>query len=334
MQPGPGPTHVRPSHVHGDRDVLDVLLARRAAGSVPGARDDGHRVALVVGGGGMRGSYVGGMIKAIEQAGLRPGFDEVYGSSSGAVNAAGFLVGGAADAAACYHDDMADPVFIDMKRLGRGPVVNLDFLMHEVLGNRKPMDWAALGDSATTLHIVATDTADLTAHALPTPSDADGWRTAVRASATIPLLAGKPVEYAGRRWIDGSVGEPLAVARALRGGATHVLVLLCRGSGDLHGVPGAPLSWWARSLDVAVPGLGSLAQGSRRYGADLQVVTDAAHPVRGMGKLAAIGPRASAEVGALCTDPVAVARAVTIGEESALEAIDAAAGDPDEPAAA
>jgi hypothetical protein len=115
------------------------------------------------------------------------------------------------------------------------------------------------------------------------------------------------------------------MARALRGGATHVLVLLCRGSDDLHPDADAGLSLWARALDRLVPGLGSLAQGSRRYGADLRLVTDAAHPDRGPGHLAAIGPARSAGMGALCVDPVRVGEAVRIGDESAAAALDAVA---------
>ena len=278
-------------YLHGDRDVLRVLLDRRAAAGGPGDHDDGHRVALVVGGGGMRGAYVAGMLHALQRAGLTPAFDEVYGASSGAFSSAAFLTGEAAACAASFPEDLSTKVFIDMRRLGgRRPVVSLDHLVQEVLGRRKPLDWSALGTTPAPLRIVATDADDLSPHTLPEPDSVQGWERTLRASATIPLLAGPPIEIGGRRWIDGSVGEPLAMARALRGGATHVLVLLCRGTDDLHGDADAGLSLWARALDRLVPGLGTVAQGSRRYGADLRLVTEAAHPDRGPGHLAAIGP--------------------------------------------
>ena len=110
--------------LHGDRSVVRVLLERRAAGSTPGERLDDHRVALVIGGGGMRGSYVAGMLHALERAGLCAAFDEVYGSSSGAISAAAFLTGEAAACAACYPEDLCTRTFIDMRRLRSGrPVV-------------------------------------------------------------------------------------------------------------------------------------------------------------------------------------------------------------------
>ncbi len=321
----PGVTTGLLPHVHGDRDVLRVLLARAAGVSRPGGRRDPHRVALVVGGGGMRGAYAAGMLRALHRAGLRGGFDEVYGASSGAFSAAAFLVGSAEAGAAAWPEDMASRRFIDLRRLSTGrPVVALDHLVYEVLAHRKPLAWDRLAPSPAPMRAVATDTADLTAHTLA-PVSVPDWQRALRASASIPLLAGPPVEIDGRRWIDGSVGEPLAVARALRGGATHVLALLCRGTGDLHADADARLSLWARALDRLVPGLGTVAQGSRRYGRDLQLVTDAAHPDRGPAHLLAIGPDHSAGIGSLTIDPTAVADAVRIGEESTARAVQCAA---------
>jgi predicted patatin/cPLA2 family phospholipase len=312
--------------LHGDREVLDVLQDRRAGRTSPGARDDEHRVALVIGGGGMRGAYVAGMLRALDRAGLVLAFDEVYGASSGGFSGAAFLTGDATACAASYPEDLCTDVFINMRRLGtRRPVVALDHLVHDVLGDRKPLAWHELGRTPAPLRVVATDAADLTAHTLEGMETVADWQRALRASASIPLLAGPPISYRGRRWVDGSVAEPLAMARALRGGATHVLVLLCRGTDDLHPDADAGLSLWARALDRLVPGLGTLAQGSRRYGADLRLVTDAAHPDRGPGHLAAIGPARSAGMGALCVDAVRVGEAVRIGDESAAAALDAVA---------
>lgn len=312
----------RPPFVHGDLEVLQLLLRRRETGSVPGARGDGHRVALVLGGGGMRGSYTAGMLQGLERAGLRTGFDEVYGASSGAFSGAAFLTGSAAAGASCYPEDLASREFINMRRLGTGrPVLALDYLLDEVLGRRKRVPWQELCDSEVPLHVVATDTADLTAHTL-NPTTVEAWQRAIRASASIPLLAGPPVEIAGRRWVDGSVSEPLAMARALQGGATHVLVMLCRGNDDLHPDPTAGLSWWANLLDRLVPGLGTLAQGSRRYRSELAMVNDATHPGRGAGHLLAIAPSRSAGVSGLCIEPDSLREAVEIGDSSTTSAIE------------
>ncbi|MBA3741894.1 patatin-like phospholipase family protein [Sporichthya sp.] len=262
----------RPAHVTGDLDVVRVLLERRAARSVPGARRDPHQIALVVGGGGMRGAYVAGMLRALEREGLRDAFDEAYASSSGAASAAAFLTGSADSGAACFPEDLASRRFIDTRRLvAPGPVVSLDYFIDKVLGVRKPLRWEALVDSPAPLRVVATDVDDLTAWELY-PQTVPDWKLAIRASATIPLSAGRAVPFAGHRWVDGSVAEPLATARALAGGATHVLVMLCRGEGELDPRPIAALPWWNRLADRLVPGLGTLAQGTRRYTAELAII--------------------------------------------------------------
>lgn len=61
-------------------DVLRVLRERLRAGSTPGNRTDGLRVALSIEGGGMRGAVSAGMALALHELGLVPAFDAVYGA--------------------------------------------------------------------------------------------------------------------------------------------------------------------------------------------------------------------------------------------------------------
>ena len=72
-------------------EVLRVLAARAQAGSQPGRRDDGFRVALAIEGGGMRGTVSAGMALALDELGLVTAFDAVYGASAGAITAAWLL---------------------------------------------------------------------------------------------------------------------------------------------------------------------------------------------------------------------------------------------------
>jgi predicted acylesterase/phospholipase RssA len=67
----------------------------------------------------------------------------------------------------------------------------------------------------------STDLRPLTA----TPAE---LRLALRASAALPLLAGPPVELAGRRFYDAGLSESVPYRTALAQGATHVLVLRSR----------------------------------------------------------------------------------------------------------
>jgi predicted patatin/cPLA2 family phospholipase len=308
--------------LQGDDEVLRALFRRRDEGSSPGERRDGHRIALVVGGGGMRGAYAGGMAWALQQAGLVGGLDVAYGASAGAFVAAAALLGHGYDASRIFPDDMAATAFVDPRRLGRRPVVSLDHLIDHILVHVRPTDWDALRDSPAPLRVMVTDAADLTPHVLsglPTPAE---WRLAMRATAAIPYLTGPPVELHGRRWVDGSIGDPLPVARALREGATHVLALLTRTAPELQrSDPGGTAPWWARGIDRLVPGLGTMTQDVQRHGASVDLLVDAAHPDRAGGHLFAIAPLQTAGVRGLTGDPVRVERASHLGHAAAVAAL-------------
>jgi predicted patatin/cPLA2 family phospholipase len=303
---------VRPGTVPlpGDDEVLRALVHRRDGGGT----DDGNRIALVVSGGGMRGAYAGGMAHALDDAGLGGMFDVVYGASAGAYIGAALLLGDGRGSAHIFFEDMACRAFADPRRLGsRKPVVSLDYLLDDVMVHSKPMPWDRLRDSPVPLRVVATAADDLTSHVLE-PRTASEWKTALRATAAIPVLAGPSIELHGRRWIDGSVSEPLPVLRALRDGATHVLVLINRTVPDLRRAdPGAGPARWARALDRLAPGLGTIAEESHRIGPVLTVLDDAGHPSREGRHLLALTPGADAGVKGLTTDVSRVYRAARIG---------------------
>lgn len=294
----------------GDDEVLRALVRRRDTGN----RDDGHRIALVVSGGGMRGAYAGGMAHALDDAGLAGGFDVVYGSSAGAYIGGALLLGDGRGAAHIFFEDMACRAFADLRRMGtRRPVVSLDHLIDDIMVNSKPMPWDRLHASPVPLRVVATALDDLTPHVLE-PRNPDEWKVAFRATAAIPVLGGPPVELHGRRWIDGSVSEPLPVLRALRDGATHVLVLINRTVPDLRRAdPGTGPARWAQALDRLAPGLGSIAQESNRIGPVLTVLDDARHPSREGRYLLPLTPGEDAGVKGLTIDVSRVYRAARIG---------------------
>jgi predicted patatin/cPLA2 family phospholipase len=301
----------------GDDEVLRALLRRRERGD----RTDGHRIALAVSGGGMRGAYAGGMVHALADAGLADGFDIVYGTSAGAFVGTGLLLGSGRGPAAIFYEDMACRAFIDPRRFPRRPLVSLDHLLDHVLVHSKPLDWDRLRDSPVPLRVVATALDDLTPHVLE-PRTSREWKLALRATASIPLLAGPAVELHGTRWIDGSVSDPLPVLRALDEGATHVLALVTRTVSELRrAAPTGGPARWARALDRLSPGLGRMTQGDHRHAPALAVLDDAAHPSRDGAHLLAMVPGRDEGVQGLTTDPTRVERAARTGYAAVVDAL-------------
>jgi predicted acylesterase/phospholipase RssA len=209
-------------------EVLRALTARRAAGSQPGARDDGLRIALAIEGGGMRGIISGGMAIALDELGLVPAFDAVYGASAGAITGAWLL--SRPEGLRGWAEPAYARTLIRRSALLRGrPVADIRALIEDLYQTTFPMDFDAVLASPVELHPLATDAATGQSTDLrPLIGNAAELRLALRASAAMPLLAGPPVELAGRRFYDAGVSESVPYRTALAQGATHVLILRSR----------------------------------------------------------------------------------------------------------
>jgi predicted patatin/cPLA2 family phospholipase len=222
-----------------DHPVIQLIRRRRDEGSKPGERTDGRRVALVIEGGGMRGVVSAGMTAAIEQLGLRDAFDEVHGASAGAFNGAFLLAGQAAYLTALYPHGFGDPAFVNLRDTlrGRRPIFDMDYVVGEVWRHQRPLRTDAILTSRIELHCTATDVESTQIVDLTDLRDDQEIRCAMRASARLPWLAGPPVTFRGRRWLDATLAEAIPV-HAARTTATDMLVLQTRP----HGIAHTPLS--------------------------------------------------------------------------------------------
>ena len=210
--------------------VARVILERAQAESRPRARADDHLVCLAVEGGGMRGAVSAGMCVVLEAAGLTGAFDRVYGVSAGALNGWALAAGQAAFSATHYQDAARRRVINRMRPLVGRSVIDFDLLFEELIAARKPLSFQGLA-SGPEFRALATSLETFSHRVLSGFSDLDELTRAVRASATLPMLAGEPPVFRGERMLDGGLIEPIPFETALREGATHVLVLRSRPAG-------------------------------------------------------------------------------------------------------
>jgi predicted patatin/cPLA2 family phospholipase len=226
--------------------MLAVLARRAIEGSRPGERTDGHRVALAIEGGGMRGTVSAGMALAIQQLGLLPLFDAVYGASAGAISGA-WLLSTRPEGLRGWTDPVFAKALIRRGNVLRArPVVDVRGLIETVYVRDFPLDFASVLASPIEFHPLATDV--LTGEAVdlhPTLTCERDLQLALRASAALPMLAGPPVAIGDRLLYDAGVAESIPFRRALRDGASHVLVLRSRRLVDRASARTAP-SWGAR----------------------------------------------------------------------------------------
>src|SRR5215467_10438997 len=98
---------------------------------------DGRKVALIVEGGAMRGVISCAALMGLEDLGMTHIFDEVYGASAGAVNAAYFLARQAAYATSIYYQKVNNTRFL--RRLWHKTVVDIDALFDSIIAGDRPL---------------------------------------------------------------------------------------------------------------------------------------------------------------------------------------------------
>lgn len=238
-----------------DRHPVLAEIDRRRAGE---PSDPDVKLALVIEGGGMRGVVCGGMVAALESLGLTGVFDEVIGSSAGAIAGAYFVAGQAAFGTRIFYEEINNRRFISRRRLlVRRPVVSVDFLLDDVCRNAKRLDWQAVLNARSRLVCIAANIDREYAVALTGFADEAALFDAMKASARIPAVAGPPVMISGERHVDAGVFENIPVRTARARGATHIVTLMTRPDGpaanDLETAEKLLVVPW---LDRQKPGLG------------------------------------------------------------------------------
>jgi predicted patatin/cPLA2 family phospholipase len=309
----------------GDDPVLELIGRRHEQCSRPGERGDDAKLALVIEGGGMRGVVAGGMVTGLEKLGLRNVFDFVIGSSAGAFAGAYFLAGGAEMGTRMYFEDLIGRQWLAYHRLlKRSPILAFDYLFDELIAESNPLEYRGVQQSGIGFYAVATRLPDYERTLLGDfRSDAE-LHAALRASAFIPLIAGKCASLRGVEYIDGSLTEGIPVESARRLGATHMLVLLTRPRGQLRSEPSRLQRRLAFPLMNRVQdGLGdACSQRAPRYRRELgQLEELRAATIDGPAAFALQLPSEAQTIGLLAQDRALLEEGARAGEAVVTEAL-------------
>src|SRR5690349_22905594 len=173
-------------------DLLKERARRARQGREPA---DGRKLGLVVEGGAMRGVVSCAALMGLEELGMTGVFDEVYGASAGAANAAYFLAGQAAYATTIYYQKINNTRFI--RRLWHRKVVDIDDLFDSVIGKDRPLRVDRVLASHSRFFITIADACTGEAFLVEAQSSTTPLLTLLKASAAMPLL------YNGLVSVDG-----------------------------------------------------------------------------------------------------------------------------------
>ena len=191
----------------------------------PPVRGAGGKTVFVLGGGGHRGAYQVGMLKALLEAGIRP--DAVVGASVGAINGA-VLAAEPAQAAVARLERLwsglgEKGVFRDSLStrlttvLRSGTHLFSNSALRQMLESDLPV---LIEELAVPFQCVAASIERAAEHWFTTGGIAD----AVLASSAVPGLL-PPVRVGGEHYVDGGIVNSVPVGRAVALGAQTVYVL-------------------------------------------------------------------------------------------------------------
>ena len=206
--------------------TIDLLKERARCLKQGQEAADGRKVGLIVEGGAMRGVISCSALMGLEELGMTDVFDEVYGASAGAVNAAYFLAGQAGYATTIYYQKVNNTRYI--RRPGRRPIVNIDDLFDSIIAGDRPLRIEKVLASRSRLFITIADASTGEAFLGLAQSNEVPLLTLLKATTAMPLLYNGKISVNGRDCFDGGLINPLAIPEAIQSGCTDLLVLLTR----------------------------------------------------------------------------------------------------------
>lgn len=222
--------------------------------------------AFVLGGGGHRGAYEVGMLKALVEHGVEP--DLIVGTSIGAINGALFASSPNEHGVAVLERAWRNLEFRDLFpgslwNRARAAVQQRTYLhtndhLRSWLTDRlEPTD---IEDLAVSFQCVAARIEDASEHWFTSGALVD----ALLASSAVPGLL-PPVVVDGMHYVDGGVVNSIPLSRALECGATAIFVLHVGHIDDELGVPTRPWDVGVVTFEIAR---------RHRFASDLAAVPD------------------------------------------------------------
>jgi predicted patatin/cPLA2 family phospholipase len=184
-----------------------------------------RKLAIVVEGGGLRGSFCAGALQALATVLPRPA-DYVFATSSGAPSAAFYALGNIDRAIHLWEHWTHASHLISPRHLLHGrPIMDVDKLISRFRG-AEPLEVERLGDVPTETFIAVTHCRAGQAEYLKlTPRTAFAVLTATMA---LPFAYGKVVTIDGQPYIDGGVCASIPIEPALERDVDDIIVLLTR----------------------------------------------------------------------------------------------------------
>lgn len=184
--------------------------------------------ALVLEGGGMRGSFTAGVLDFLLDNEII--FDRVYGVSMGACHACSYLSRQRERAFKVVADYINDPRYMKYSNLLKGrDLFPAEFVYHTIPDELYPFDYDTFKLYEGEFYAVMTD-CNTGKPAYMRVSDLRRDVDLVRASASLPGFS-RIVKTAGGEYLDGGMADSIPVKKAAADGSKKIVAVLTREKG-------------------------------------------------------------------------------------------------------
>lgn len=267
---------------------------------------------LVLEGGGLRGVYSSGVLRALRDLGLE--FPALTGASMGACNAVNHVAGQWERNRIVNMRYVRDARWFSWARwLRTGEAFGMDFIYGEVPLRLVPFDFAAFFASpvAWSTSLTDVDTGE-TVHVSKEGLTETELMTVLRAATSLPWIGG-PVAFRGRRLMDGGLVDSIPLAHSEGLGFARNVVVLTQPAGYRKGP--AHAGWLLRRRHPGCQGLWrALAARHGQYNASLEL----AHRREEEGRVLILRPSSTLGIDRVTRDPARLTRLYDLGYTETL----------------
>lgn len=190
--------------------------------------DNKNKVVLVLEGGAMRGLYTAGVLDVFMKNNIK--IDTIIGVSAGAlfgINYKSKQIGRALRYNLKYAHDKR---YMGMYSLiTTGDVMNKDFCFNKLVYELDPLDFKTYDNSDIEFYAVVTNVETGQAEYIEI-KDAKNDMEYLRASGSMPFVSNL-VQINGNKYLDGAIGDPIPLKKALDLGYEKIIVVQTRPAG-------------------------------------------------------------------------------------------------------
>jgi predicted patatin/cPLA2 family phospholipase len=265
-----------------------------------------RKLAIVVEGGGLRGSFCAGALQSLAQV-LPRKPDYIFATSSGAPSAAFFALGDIDRAIHLWEHWTHASHLISPRHLLHGrPIMDVDKLVSRFRG-AEPLEIERLGDVPTQTFIAVTHCrAGQAEYIKLTPRNAFSVLTATMA---LPFAYGKVVTIDGQPYIDGGVCASIPIEPALERDVDDIIVLLTRPPNYRKN----PRHMSPALLKLHFPGypdlIGAISQRAARYNAQMDKIAR----LEAQRRISVIRPTEALPASRITRDKTRIMRSIDLG---------------------